>query len=196
MRAVYALALISACAFTWGCSQPDADPYLNAPTQANIPAYAADSRGLKKVASFEAKVFILARKDYDLFLKDRLSDYAPVDLAVAWGQAARRDVRQQVRVWQRDRYFFWHADRQAWQDERVRGFGEQSANWHIIPADKSVSHALGSVDEGAVVSMRGYLVDIEPPGGGPGWKTSRTRTDKGGGACEIFLVTQLQETAG
>ena len=193
MRAGHLLAVLLLLPLTAACGGPDVDPYLGAPRQSNIPAYAPDDKGLKKVATFEAEVLILSRKDYDLFLKDSLSEYAPIDLAVAWGEAARQDVRKQVRVWQRDRYFFWHADRQAWQDERVRRFGVQSANWHIIPANKVVSRAIKGVGEGDVVSLRGFLVDIAPPGGGRSWKTSLTRTDKGGGACEIFLVTEAQE---
>jgi|GEM_PF-2744728 len=196
MRARYALAVLLSLVCLPACSDQEADPFLAAPLQSDIPAYAPDGRGLRKVATFEAQVLVLSRKDYDLFLKDALSEYAPIDLAVAWGEAARLDVRKKVRVWQRDRYSFWHADREAWQDDRVSRFGTQSANWHVIPADKNIARAIFRVDEGDVVALRGFLVDIVPLGGGRGWKTSRTRTDKGGGACEIFLVTEARQVAG
>lgn len=174
-----------------GCDEPPRDVYLSEPKQSRIPAYNTDDRGLKRVARFEAEVLVLSRKSYDGFLKDDLSDFSPLDLAVAWGDASRAEVQEKVRVRQRRRYYFWSSDAEGWNDERVRRFGEQTANWHIIPADEAIARRLKRVDENDVVAMKGHLVDIEAPNG-LRVKTSLSRTDKGGGACEIFLVEDLQ----
>ena len=57
-------------------------------------------------------------------------------------------------------------------------------------ADDAIRGELFSVREGQVVTLRGYLVEAR---GGDGfrWKSSLTRNDTGGGACELMLVESV-----
>jgi hypothetical protein len=64
------------------------------------------------------------------------------------------------------------------------------ANMHLIPADGSVASRLKEVFAGQVVTHNGYLVQVAFPDGGQ-WKSSVSRTDAGGGACELMWVQRL-----
>ena len=62
--------------------------------------------------------------------------------------------------------------------EEVGVFRESTANWHIIPASKAAAMDIEDVDEGEVVRLRGYLVDVDL-GEGKRARSSRVRTDQG-----------------
>ncbi|RGP40169.1 hypothetical protein BPTFM16_00447 [Altererythrobacter insulae] len=183
------LALWAALSLT-ACDGPGFDGYLEPPRQANLPNVPLGN-DLRQVASFEAEVLLLSRKGYSGLISDDMGKYSPVDFAVAWGNAARKDVYEEVRVRQSRRFYYWQASAEGWRDPRVRAFGQESANWHIIPQGDAVKDVLWEIREGDVISLKGYLVDIDG-GAGMQWRTSKTRNDAGAGACEIFLVTDAQ----
>ena len=60
----------------------------------------------------------------------------------------------------------------------------------MIPADKETLEVLRSVRRGDRISLTGYLVLVESKSGWK-WDTSLSRTDTGGGACEIVWVKRL-----
>jgi hypothetical protein len=66
-----------------------------------------------------------------------------------------------------------------------------SANMHLIPADAAGAAALDEVDAGEVVRMDGWLVKIDRDDGWH-WKSSLTREDSGGGACEVVYVCAIE----
>ena len=63
-----------------------------------------------------------------------------------------------------------------------------SANMHLIPATREVDRTLRNLPVGGLVHLEGALVDASK--GKWTWRTSRTRTDTGPGACELFYVEQ------
>ncbi|RVQ68966.1 hypothetical protein EKN06_01750 [Croceicoccus ponticola] len=174
-----------------GCSDPPRDAQVSAPRQYILNEVTTDWRGIRKVATFDAEVLVLARKSYGGPFADAFADYAPVDIAVAWGEGARADVHSRIDINQSGRFYYWRAGPDAWQDPRVRRFGKSSANWHLIPANDDIADQIGAIRSNGVVAIRGHLVDIYAPDGGR-WKTSRTRNDKGAGACEIILVSEVR----
>jgi len=44
--------------------------------------------------------------------------------------------------------------------------------------------------EGDVITLKGYLIDVDHDSGWK-WRTSMTRSDTGGGACEIVYVESI-----
>ena len=148
-----------------------------------------------RVAAFNAQVVVLSRRDYILQEDDPLSRWSPVDFAVAWGEAARLDVRKSFRIQQPWRRYSWRykiaSQRGDPEPEIVRDFRDSTANWHIMPASKAVDLDLRDVDEGDALHLEGYLVDVRLPEGRM-IKTSRSRTDQGDGACEIFFVEKIR----
>lgn len=81
-----------------GClSRPE--PELPEPVQVDhAPAPVAD--GMMGLATFSGRVLVLSRRDYPLTRADPLSAVSPTDLAVAWGQEAKSDVRDVVELHQ------------------------------------------------------------------------------------------------
>jgi hypothetical protein len=69
----------------------------------------------------------------------------------------------------------------------LREIEMSSANMHLIPADDSVKYALEDTREGQLVKLTGKLVKVDAKDGWR-WKSSLTRNDTGGGACELIYV--------
>jgi hypothetical protein len=65
-----------------------------------------------------------------------------------------------------------------------------SANMHMIPADAEIERQLKSIRAGNMVHLKGFLVEVTTKDGWR-WKSSLTRDDTGGGACELILVESL-----
>lgn len=61
---------------------------------------------------------------------------------------------------------------------------------HRIPANDGIEHQRKSIRAGNRVHLKGYLVEATGKDGFR-WKSSLTRTDTGGGACELILVESL-----
>ena len=112
-----------------------------------------------------------------------LADLVPTDFAVGWGPMSDSAVLADIEISQGNRFYFWRTE--TWPLGRT-DIETHSANWHVIPANATVSGILGRLRAGSVVEFRGRLVDIE--GGESGLRTSLTRTDTGAGACEILLA--------
>ena len=54
-----------------------------------------------------------------------------------------------------------------------------------------VEHELKNIRQGDIVTLKGYLVRVEAKDGWR-WKSSLTREDTGGGACELIFVEDLE----
>jgi hypothetical protein len=65
-----------------------------------------------------------------------------------------------------------------------------SANMHMIPASGEIERRLKSIRAGNMVHLKGFLVEVTAQEGWR-WKSSLTRDDTGGGACELVLVESL-----
>lgn len=137
-------------------------------------------------AAIAAKVRVLSHQRYRW---DRMSRVIPEDLAVGWGAMSDSAVLDRIDLSQSARFLSWHTDNEPplpWSY-----INSHAANWHIIPADRSVARTLGRVRTGDIVVVEGELVDVDKPGA---WytRTSLTRDDTGAGACEVVLVKKLQ----
>lgn len=58
---------------------------------------------------------------------------------------------------------------------------------HMIPADAAVADALDAIRKGDNVRIDGWLIEASAPDGWR-WRSSTTREDAGGGACEVVYV--------
>ena len=178
------------------CSQWDAS--LPEPWQRDEPKGSAviqfDAQGISRVARMDAEVLILSRRDYRVRPDDPLSRISTIDLAVAWGQAGKQDVRSQFSIRQPWRSYSWTyvGDISSREEPQiVADFRVSTANWHVAPATKAVELELDDLDEGDAVSLSGYLIDVRRDDGSI-MRTSRVRNDQGDGACEIFLVESIR----
>jgi hypothetical protein len=142
------------------------------------------------LATISARVLVLSRRDYPPSSDDVLSAVSPVDLAVAWGLAARDDVRRAVELTQSERRYNWRSRKSDAGMAGVRRFTSYSGNWHMVPATEDVARILTSVRKGDVVRLEGDLVQVSFTNG-VYYRSSISREDVGDGACEIVRARSV-----
>ncbi len=159
------------------------------PLQNEVPAGIAlpaiGGARMTPLAGFSVEARVLSREDYRL---GREAEYSPIDLALGWGRMSEDAVLSQLDISQGSRWY-----RYRWKnappiplDEIVRS----SANMHMIPADDAVAAALRRIERGQRVRIDGWLVEVNASDGWR-WRSSLTREDSGGGACELVYVCSI-----
>lgn len=148
------------------------------------PSFAFKDATLTPLTKFALTARVLSRDDYHF---DAESDLSPTDLAMGWGGMSDSAVLRTIDIDQGFRFYEW----------RVREFPiprreieTHSANMHMIPADADIAGRLKHVRVGDVVTLDGFLVEADRPGGWR-WRSSLTRDDTGDGACEVVYVKDL-----
>ena len=141
---------------------------------------------LTPVARFETEALVLSRRAYRF---DAMAPLSPVDLALGWGPMSDPAQTTSLKISQSGRFYRWRMTDTTTLGRRE--IGDNSANMHMIPLDAAQAAMLQSLGAGDVIELRGWLVDVSGPDGSR-WRTSRTRTDFGGGACEIVLIESLR----
>lgn len=133
---------------------------------------------------FHLQARVLGREDYYL---DRGAKLSPTDLALGWGPMADPEVLRHIRISQRNRWYFWHAEQLPIERRQIE---THSANMHLIPANPAVASTLAQVKPDQQISLSGQLVRVEGDDGYR-WVSSLSREDSGDGACELIWVEQL-----
>jgi hypothetical protein len=137
---------------------------------------------LTAMAEYHLRGVVLGRKRY---YDNPQSEIVPVDVAVGWGRMSDQSVVDRLGISMGNRFYFyeWKNEPPIPQDE----IKVSSANNHVIAANADVKKVISNLRVGQIVTMHGYLVNAEGPGG-RSWHSSLTRTDTGNGACELFYV--------
>jgi len=135
-------------------------------------------------AHFSLTARVLSRADYHWGADAKL---IPEDLALGWGRMSDSAVLDQIDIHQSDRYYYWRVKQFPIPRREIE---TSSANMHLIPADAGVRGAMERVRPGQLVRLEGFLVDARRADGWQ-WRTSMTREDTGGGACELVYVESL-----
>ncbi len=133
------------------------------------------------LATFDLQGRVLSRKDYRF---GREAELAPVDIAFGWGRMSDSAVLAKIDISQGNRFYRWQTREPP---IPLREIEMSSANMHLIPADDSVKYAMEDAREGQLVKLTGQLVRVDAKDGWR-WKSSLTRNDTGGGACELIYV--------
>lgn len=122
---------------------------------------------------------------------DWSSEIGPYDLALVWGDLTKPDVEKHITYSQGNRWYYFHYDGQCPVSESY--IYEHSANTHILPASYNLRSVLDSIQVNQIIYMEGYLVKISGTlnGGNVWWNSSTSRTDRGGGSCEVFYVNKI-----
>jgi hypothetical protein len=155
------------------------------PKQVNLEsarAFAFKDVSLTPRAEFEAEVRVLSRERYWL---GTFANVAPLDIAAGWGPMSDSAVLAHLDISQSGRFYFWRY--QETPPIPPDAIISHSANWHLIPANRSVWYTLRNLRVGSIVRLQGELVDITRSDGAT-VKTSLTREDSGAGACEVIYV--------
>lgn len=158
-------------------------PLQSALTQSEV--WERDEYFINAIAQFELKAKVLGKERYRY---DRESDLAPYDLALGWGRMSDQAVIDKFDISQRARWFFWKSDNYPIPRKEIE---ISAANMHMIPATEEIKDELDDLLVGEIIYLKGYLVSAMSPQDGWRWKSSLSRTDTGGGACEVVWVEKL-----
>src|SRR6476659_10880581 len=160
-------------------------PPLQSPVPEDLAPMRLQAATLTPLAGFSVDARVLSREDYQL---GRESELSPTDLALGWGRMRDDDVLARLDISQSGRWYHyaWRGDPPLPPAEIV----QSSANMHMIPATRAVAEALHRVHRDDRVRIDGWLVEAATPDGWH-WRSSLTREDSGGGACEVVYVCAL-----
>jgi len=174
----------------WGSREVSQPPGVLAPRPpiqlkiANPDPFELKGYRITPLASFEIEARVLSRERYRL---GREADLSPIDLALGWGPMSAQEVLDQLEISQSNRYYRWWADRLPIPAPAISA---HSANMHIVPAADGIEKELMRIRKGHLVRLGGYLIQANAPDGWR-WRSSLTRSDTGGGACELVLVDRI-----
>ena len=168
---------------------------------------------LKAEAEYSISGLVVAKNDNFWFrdvMRNQFDDIALLDLGIVWGDLARDTDILYGNVKFKSTKTLGQA-RQLQPRCRKRGCPDFPWQWdyfnshvshnHLIPATPNVMSALLKIKVDENVKLEGYLVDIYTDKSDIVAMTSLSRNDnnaeargagKGGGACEIMYVTEVQ----
>ena len=174
-----------------GCPLPPLVGADEAPLQSDVPgampAFALQAATLQPLAGFSIDARVLSREDYRM---GREAGLSPTDLALGWKRMGEDDVLSRLEISQSSRWYNYR-----WQDQPPlppEEVARSSANMHMIPATDDVAAALSGVRKGDRVRIDGWLVEANAADGWR-WRSSTTRDDTGGGACEVVYVCAISQ---
>lgn len=189
-KIIIAVVILAGVVFWWQDRPVSQRPRVlaaNIPTQQNItsatPFQYKDYR-VVPLATFQIKARVLGKENYYLGREATLS---PVDLTLGWGPMSDSRVLDKISISQSNRFYYWYTSSFPIPRRQIE---TNSANMHMIPANKSVARRLSSIRAGQVVQLQGYLVRIEASDGWR-WQSSLTRGDVGAGSCELIWVQSV-----
>jgi hypothetical protein len=151
-------------------------------TDTDKPSFQFKNYSVKPLANFVIRARILSATHYTL---DASSELSPLDLALGWKRMADPAIYEGLNISQGGRWY-----RYSWQEAPaipLQEIIESSANMHMIPADESVARVLNQATNNKFIKIKGMLVEIRNNKGWF-WRSSLTRKDSGGGACEVIFV--------
>lgn len=174
-----------------GCPLPDKFRSASKPLQTDvnrrIQRMQMGESTITPLAGFSLQARVLARENYHL---GNESDYSPTDLALGWGPMAEPGMGQRLNVTQASRWY-----RYSWGEEgpplSQNEIVANSANMHMVPANRAVEAALSQVSENDLIELQGWLIRIDRNDGWH-WQSSLSREDSGDGACELVYVCAIE----
>ncbi len=181
----------AAADLTLDCPLPPRVAAGQAPLQTDVPGgvrpFVLQAATLTPLAGFSVDARVLSREDYRM---GREADLSPTDLALGWQRMADDDVLDGLDISQSSRWYHYR-----WSDQPPLDPSEiarTSANMHLIPGNDAVARALAGIRRDDRVRIDGWLVEANASDGWR-WRSSTSRTDTGGGACEVIYVCGISK---
>lgn len=122
----------------------------------------------------------------------------PLDFGIAWGKMAVEEYAQYLKFFHTpaSRFLHW---RYKFPPEGpsldLKYMIEHFSNNHLSPSNETIRAALHSVRKGDLVRIEGWLIKLDLYENGKKMfsaRSSTTRDDKWGGACESIYVNKIQ----
>lgn len=167
---------------------PDGILVKEEPLQQNITPpydYSGGDYTITVMAEFDMDGKVLSKERYRM---GRFADLVPYDLALGWKEMSDEAVLRDMDITQHGRWYYWQSNEKTKLTNTE--IGHRSSNMHMSPVGSEVRKTMDRVRRGDIINLSGKLINITTKDGGI-WKTSLSRKDGGGGACEIVLVEKL-----
>ncbi|NDK40096.1 hypothetical protein DT603_14730 [Pseudoxanthomonas gei] len=159
-------------------------PPLQTEVPASLQPFVLGDTTLQPLAGFSIEARVLSREDYRLGREAALS---PTDLALGWQRMREDAVLSQLRISQSSRWYHYQWDQPPLPAQEI---ASSSANMHMIPANPGVAGLLAATARDDHLRIDGWLVEARATDGWR-WRSSTSRTDSGGGACEVVYVCSI-----
>ncbi|HQH27476.1 MAG TPA: hypothetical protein PLP17_08785 [Oligoflexia bacterium] len=195
---------LAALFVSWCCKDrlPDARDILPALEKDPIqrlrkgPQYVFAYRGrdyvIEPVAEYELWGLVVSHNDIAEFsdIYHTRDSVDIKDICVIWGDNVVDNVFHEFDFWSEPwSCHFFTKSRTAYGTFAK----DQLANNHLLAEEPNVREKIARVRIGDQVHLRGKLINYYPKGASEALrKTSTTRTDTGNGACEVFMVEQVE----
>lgn len=140
---------------------------------------------ISPLADFQIKAKILSKTNYMLGRESALS---PVDLVLGWQNMSDESVLEKITISQSNRWYMWRVQNFPIPKKEIE---TQSANMHIVPANKEIEKLISQAKQGQIIELSGHLIRVDADDGWH-WQSSMTRDDTGAHACEVIYVKQFQ----
>lgn len=163
-------------------------PAARDPVQSESQLPAAFAHGVYTItplARYKVTAVALERERYRF---DRGADLAPVDLALGWGPMSVASVINELSITQSGRWYEYRWPGQPPLDPGA--IIAHSANTHCLPSTHELREKLLAIKRHDLVTLEGYLVEVTTADGYR-WRSSLSRTDTGGGSCEVLWLTDV-----
>ena len=163
-------------------------PAARDPVQSESQLPAAFVHGVYTItplARYKVTAIALERERYRF---DRGADIAPVDLALGWGPMSVAPVINELSIRQSGRWYEYRWPGQPPLDPGA--IVSHSANTHCLPSTNELREKLLAIHRHDLVTLEGYLVEVTAADGYR-WRSSLSRTDTGGGSCEVLWLTEV-----
>ncbi|MGH6612247.1 MAG: hypothetical protein ACRECQ_18540 [Burkholderiaceae bacterium] len=163
-------------------------PVTEVPQQSSTRAETIQRAGytIEPVAEYSVRARVLSIERYRI---GREADLSPLDFALGWGAMSDQAVIEKLAFSQSNRWYQYRWSDAPPIDPSI--IASTSANTHLVPASETIKDRLFDVRKGAVVRLSGYLINVKHSDGWS-WRSSLSRTDTGGGACELMWVTDVE----
>jgi hypothetical protein len=142
-------------------------------------------------AEYEIEALLIGKEKYSSW---DIAQIIPYDLALVWGDFAKKENLDAVDYGQRLRHvnYSYSYDEVSLSDEYM---SSHISNNHVIPANDEVFQKIKRAKINRRIHLKGYLVRAYIPLGESGnlsmMDSSMIRTDSGDGACEIIYVEEV-----
>lgn len=137
------------------------------------------------LARYSITAVVLSRDRYRF---DPGAKLAPIDLALGWSSMSIAGVINELKITQSARWYEYTFNDEPPLDPQA--IAKHSANTHCLPANPAIKKQLLAVRRHDLVTLEGYLVEITGPNGWH-WRSSLSRDDTAGGACEVMWITSV-----
>jgi hypothetical protein len=151
------------------------------------PAFPDGAYSIHPLATFSVTAVVLHRERYRF---DNAADLAPLDLALGWGPISVASVINGLKISQSDRWYEY-----SWKDDPPVDpslIPTHAGNFHCLPADNNVRDQLLAIHYHDLVTLEGYLVEVDGPNGYR-WRSNLTNNSLGEHGCRVMWITSVSD---